>query len=238
MQQTHEKRRISIFSGPPGIGKTSAIDRFQAENDGLVAVVKISNKNTTDRVAYQHMMGAFDRMRECESYGAVPDSYSVKNKLCREMAAWGCRDKDWTPPLTFVFDEAQNLSRHAVDALRYWNDPDRCYGPFPIGVIFIGNDEFALRAGRSGESVISAAVADRVLYQETFSYASVKDSDLAMFLESRGIVEPNAVQAMLRRYRAGRVRSFRKMSDDIDELKREADGGPITLATFQAVFNP
>lgn len=237
MQRTHEKRGISIFSGPPGIGKTSAIDRFQAANDGMVAVVKISNKNTTDRVAYQHMMGAFDKMRECESYGAVPDSYSVKNKLSREIAAWGCQDKDWTPPLTFVFDEAQNLSRHAVDALRYWNDPDRCYGPFPIGVIFIGNDEFALKAGRSGESVISAAVADRALYQQTFSYASVKDADLAMFIKSRGLLEQNVVEALLRKYRAGRNRSFRQLSSNIDQLIEEADGAPVTLATFHAVFS-
>ena len=26
-----------------------------------------------------------------------------------------------------MFDEAQNLSREAIEFLRYWNDADRCY---------------------------------------------------------------------------------------------------------------
>lgn len=251
MQRTHKKRRISIFSGPPGIGKTSAIDQFRIANDNNVAVVKISNKNTSDLVAYQYMLEAFAKMTDKEVSSFSADRYVIKNHLCRRIAEWGCDDLPWPlasatdqepvvyPPLTFVFDEAQNLSRHAVDALRYWNDPDRCYGPFPIGVIFIGNDEFALKADRSGSSVISAAVADRALYHESYDYSAVKASDLELFVRSRGIVEPNAVAALVRHYSGPRViRSLRRLSDDIDDLFEEADGGPVTLATVKAVFSP
>jgi DNA polymerase III delta prime subunit len=251
MQRTHEKRRISIFSGPPGIGKTSAIDQFKIANDYHVVVLKISNKNTSDLVAYQYMLEGFAKMTEQEYSAYSADRYAIKNQLCRRIADWGGGNLPWPlasatgqepevyPNLTFVFDEAQNLSRHAVDALRYWNDPDRCYGPFPIGVIFIGNNEFALKADRSGTSVISAAVADRALYHESFDYSAVKASDLELFVRSRGIAEPNAVAALVRRYSGPRVaRSLRRLSDDIDELFDEADGSPVTLATVKAVFSP
>lgn len=251
MQRTHEKRRMSVFSGPPGIGKTSAIDAFDRTNEGNVAVVKINNKNTSDLVAYQFMAEAFAKMRGRGPVSISADRYAVRGQLARQIGEWGTSDLPWPlannarqnmndyPLLTFVFDEAQNLSRHAVDALRYWNDPDRCYGPFPIGVVFIGNDEFALKEDRSGTSLISAAVADRALYHESFDYSAVKSADLTLFIQSRGIAEPNAVAALVRRYSAPRaVRSLRRLSDDIDELLDEADGGPVTLATVQTVFNP
>lgn len=250
MGRTHERRRMSIFSGPPGIGKTSAIDAFVASNEDHVAVVKVSGKNVGDRIAFQNMVRCFNLLQGKETGYLNPDSFSIRRLLASDLRFWACLDRKGEPlrsteaiksaPLfTFVFDEAQNLSRHAIDALRCWNDPDRHEGPFPIGVIFIGNDEFSLKADRSGTSIISAAVADRALYQESFDYGAVKDSDLQLFIKSRGVTDPNAIAAIVRRYRSPRiVRSFRRLSDDLDSLIDEADGAQVTLATVQAVFNP
>src|SRR5436305_216629 len=54
MQATHDRRRISVFSGPPGIGKTTAIDRFAATNAGSVAVVKVARRNAREVLVLQH----------------------------------------------------------------------------------------------------------------------------------------------------------------------------------------
>ena len=59
-----------------------------------------------------------------------------------------------------------NLLRDALGVLRFWNDKDRCYSPFPIGLVFVGNNEFSLAPDSHGACVISAAVADRALYVE------------------------------------------------------------------------
>jgi hypothetical protein len=133
-----------------------------------------------------------------------------------------------------VFDEAQNLSRDALEVLRFWNDNDRCYAPFPIGLIFVGNNEYSLAANGQGDSVISAAVADRALYLQTFAYDEVTDEDLAMVLAANGVADPAAIAMILRSFGARRsVRSLRRLLDFVGDLQVIAGGGAITAATVR-----
>lgn len=127
-----------------------------------------------------------------------------------------------------VFDEAQNLSREAIEALRYWNDPDRCYAPFPVGLVFVGNNEFSLAGSGATVTVISAAVADRALYLQTIEYSDVAGDDLELFIESRCTCEPAALAALLRSFKGPRaLRSLRPLGDLIEDLKDEAGDRPI-----------
>ncbi|MEZ5743419.1 MAG: helix-turn-helix domain-containing protein [Sphingomonadaceae bacterium] len=47
MQKTHDRRRASFFVGPPGIGKSTAIEAFRAANPQNVAVTQILKRGVT-----------------------------------------------------------------------------------------------------------------------------------------------------------------------------------------------
>jgi DNA transposition AAA+ family ATPase len=139
--------------------------------------------------------------------------------------------------LTIVFDEARNLSREALEVLRFWNDKDRCYSPFPIGLVFVGNNAFSLAADSHGASVISAAVADRALYVEALTYDDMTDEDLQMFMQAQGLSDPGARSAVMRSFRTPRaVRSLRRVMDLLDELRDVAGDERITSVTVREVL--
>lgn len=126
------------------------------------------------------------------------------------------------------------MSREAIEALRYWNDDDRCYAPFSVGLIFVGNSEFSLAANGQGDSVISAAVADRALYLQTFDYDEVTDEDLAMVLGANGVADPAATAMILRSFSTRRsVRSLRRLLDFVGDLQVTAGCGVITAVTVR-----
>ena len=148
MRATHERRRISVFAGPPGIGKTTAIDFLSAELGKAFVVVKVARKGAREVLVLQHIL---DALRELDSAPIFPlfkcDMGAAPVPLQCDLLVVGAEPRCSTArractasfaKLTIVFDEAQNLSRQAIEALRYWNDTDRCYAPFPIGLIFVG----------------------------------------------------------------------------------------------------
>jgi hypothetical protein len=186
----------------------------------------------------QHALEALRRLIGSPFAHAPSSVWELRNDLFGAACAWagldalaarrGEYDVGASAQLTLVFDEAQNLSREAIEAMRYWNDADRCYAPFPLGLIFVGNTEFSL-AERSGDSVISAAVADRALYIQTLEYDDVADDDLELFIEAHADCEPAAVAMLVRAFRGPRAqRSLRRICDLLAELRAEADGRPIT----------
>lgn len=54
----HQRRRISVFAGPPGIGKTTAIDEFSRRRPGEIAVVKVARRNAREVLVLQHTLEA------------------------------------------------------------------------------------------------------------------------------------------------------------------------------------
>jgi hypothetical protein len=144
---------------------------------------------------------------------------------------------DPPPLLSFVFDEAQYLSREAIEMLRYWNDGDRTITPFPVGLIFIGNSEFALEENGSGQSALSGAVRSRALFVEALDYEDVTSADVSSFMHSRGPYEPDAVSLVVAYFQQRRVRRDMRNMVRLDEVFRRRSGGAaVTLDTVRAVL--
>ncbi len=247
MQVTHERRRISVFAGPPGIGKTTAIDAWRADHPRETAVVKVGRQQAKEGRVLQHVVEAVRELAGMPYVACPPSLWGLRNHLFDAMCNWiGISPSEIRiggPPvagfgrLTLVFDEAQNLSRQAIEALRYWNDPDRCYGPFPLGLVFVGNSEFSLAQTSPGGSVISDAVADRALYIQTLEYDDLTDDDIRLFVEANDVIDPGAVATILRSFRGARsIRSLRRVRDLIDDLRAAARGQPITRDTVLDVL--
>lgn len=252
LRRTHKRRRIGVFAGPPGIGKSTALEAFRAEEEWNVGLVSVppGPKGGLMPTAAMHLAAEALRGFAPRSYSArVPNGYiELRNRLFSMVSEWAGfqasevrrdgLDPSEFPPLTLIFDEAQNLSRDAIEMLRFANDATGGFSPLPLGLIFVGNNEFVLKTDRGGPSVLSAAVADRALYTETFSYSDVSDDDLTLFFEASGIVDPKALQMVVRHFSAGRSdRSFRRAADLAAELSEEAAGAAITPDVVRDVLS-
>jgi len=193
MRRTHDQCGISIFTGPPGIGKTTAINAFKSEFPDQVAVVTIPGKNVRGPLVIRHVIRA---MRTLNQYPSDSHIQSETSRLARELQQ---QMLDWQhmfkqgEHLTVVFDEAQTLSREAVETLRFYNDAATPDAPFPLGLIFVGNDELSLRVDETGRSTISGAVASRALYQVELGGSDLKGDDYALLLSAAGIQDEAAI---------------------------------------------
>lgn len=241
LERTHLRQGIAILAGAPGIGKTTAIDAFAAEHPHQVGVIKIEKRNATERLVMQHVVEAVRAVTGYNVHGyTYLESFQVRQQLRRELENWhSLRWIEDEPRLTLIFDEAQNLSRAAIEGLRFWNDRDRCYAPFPIGLAFVGNAEFSLKVGESGQSTISGAVASRAMYRVELDRDELTDQDFALVMEAHGIADRDAVSAILRCCRADNAaRDLRGLVRLIEEITDEANGAPVTLETVRSVLIP
>jgi hypothetical protein len=163
--------------------------------------------------------------------------------LYNYLVDWRCQhgtrhSPDRRPLLSIVFDEGQYLSREAIEMLRFWNDGDRTTTPFPVGLLFVGNSEFALAEDGSGYSVLSGAVRSRALFVETLEYDDVTDEDIVSFLTSRGPYEPEAVRVVLAYFRQRRVRRDLRNVIRLDEVfRRRSNGRAVSPNIVQAVLS-
>ncbi|MCP3735968.1 ATP-binding protein [Sphingomonas sp. RP10(2022)] len=241
---THEECGISVISGPWGVGKTWAIDAFVKEIEFGVAVVKVEPASTKKgATCIMVMQMVLESLSTLLNYREVnhPNSHWILRRSIYNMlnhyrsVTW---DRDDTAQFTFIFDEAQYLSREAIEMLRFWNDSDRTTTPFPVGLIFVGNNEFALQEDASGESVLSGAVRSRLLFQEFLQYANLGDSDLSLFLQSRGITDPGAIAEFLRYFSSpGRPRDLRYAERQASFFRRRAGDGPVTGEMVRNILN-
>lgn len=254
LQRTHDRTRISVFSGPPGIGKTTAILRFKERNYGSVCSVQLGRGPRSGMRAVAAMQAAAEACAEL-----IPSKASYLPKMPGDLMQlrtriWGMVS-EWSgvndyaryrasaamddPPLklSLVIDEAQYLHPDAIDALRALNDVRGGFSPFPIAVNFVGNNAFVLKSEGRTQSVLEDQVRDRLLYTEVLSYGDVTDADLAIFFQDRGLVDPGALGISLKHFASGRVnRSFRRAEDLLTELEDEAAGEPITIHTLSVVL--
>jgi DNA transposition AAA+ family ATPase len=237
LSRVHERRRIGVFAGPSGIGKTTTIRAFAAERENVL-IVNIPpgpKSGVRPTVALHLVLSALYDFADTRHVSNPGGYVELRNRLYGILAEWSGGDAHSI--LTIVFDEAQNLSEDAIETFRYFNDAGTRFSPFPIGLVFIGNNKFRLKTDHHGQSVLTEAVKDRAIYTDLFLYEDVTDDDFQMFLESRGLVDPEALRLVLRYFRTGRIdRSFRQLENLLDELAEEASGAPITAKTFKTVI--
>lgn len=246
MADTHEQRGIAVLSGPPGIGKTTAIDAFADEYEGQCLVTKLTPAARGGEAspiavvqalidAYADQFGGWKR----HSMKAMiaPLIQDFRNMLISQFRN---HPEDMQHSrLTLVFDEAQHISRRAIDMLRYWNDTDRPLMPFPFGLVFVGNNEFALAASARGESVLSDAVRDRILHYQQLGYGNVSDDDIRKVVAGRGITDPGAAKVILAYFETARLhRSLRQLNRILEKCSRIAGDAPITAQLVNDILNP
>src|SRR5581483_10240292 len=117
-------------AGPPGIGKSTAIQQFSLRRPGEVAKVQVAKRNAREVLVLQHTLEAVRRVARSPHQHVANSIWELRNALYAAACGWagvkpaaaraGEYDPRTLPRLTLVFDEAQNLSREAIDALRYW----------------------------------------------------------------------------------------------------------------------
>ena len=244
MQRTHDRRRASFFVGPPGIGKSTATEAFRATNPSSVMVTRIVKRNVTGPQVLHTLLEALRKRRsDMPIMAGRRSTGEVQHMIAVEIeAAGGNRrrdeDPDLFPKLTIVFDEAQRLTNPAIDALRDWNEPHYyCAGSFPIGMIFVGNEELSLEASKGGMSVLDQGMEDRLLYRSPLTYDDIERTDIERFAELRGVTDAGAVAAIGTAFCGPhKQRSFRRLADFIDELHDEAGGEPVTRNTVRTVL--
>lgn len=238
----HQRRRIAVMAGPPGIGKSKAIEVLMQTLAGTCVVAKIGGKDNSATLALQTIATQLRMLSDPASSGWVPGGRTdlrrhIFASLCvaRRVNVTHARARIYPAEafgrMTIVFDEAQSLSSNAIEVLRFLNEPDS--QPIPLGLVFIGNQEFAMAPKGAGQSVLTAAVADRAAYIEEFDYDDVLDDDLILYAEARGLTDSSALDAVVeffgKRGAAGGIRSLRKLGQAIDEAIEdviEDDIGP------------
>lgn len=242
---THERRGISVISGPPGIGKTKALTHFQEASPEEVVLVKAARNWTNSGVtAIRYMAEAIrNSVSESDRYYVPNNIYELRTAIYRDLcdrdgrnmvrAKKGEYSQEHFRSLTVIFDEAQWLSVAAIDQLRLWNDCEGCYSPVPFGILLVGNDEFLLASNKNGESVISNAMSDRALYVESLGYNDVTDDDIRLYLESRGLVDEEAILKTFDWLNSkGVERSFRQMKKLFDRTVDDAAEGESLYQSY------
>lgn len=160
------------------------------------------------------------------------------------MSHAGCQwakpidDIDACPRITFIFDEAQNIPGDTLDTLRHLNDSTPYRDQVKVGLLFVGNHEFSLDVDAKGKQAMLGAFKDRVLHNRRFLYDDISKDDLSNFASLHGVADPDARAMVVRAFLQGRAsRSFRRVSDFIQDLKDEARGGAITADIVAAVLD-
>lgn len=246
MKVTHEECGITVISGPWGIGKTTSIDHFAADHPDECMIVKIepvqSKKGAGPLpVLHQVAEAMVDRYAPNTYIGVSSPQWDVRRHISRILSNLpvprGLARE--SRRFTFIFDEAQYLNRQAIEILRYWNDRDRNNFPFPVGLIFVGNNEFALEENIKGESVLSGAVRSRLMFEVPLAYTHVGDHDLVLFAQSRGLTDEDALKDFVEHFSDPRVkRDLRSADQLLGQFRRRAGNGPVTHQVVQSILNP
>ena len=239
-QRTHDKRRASLFVGPAGLGKTTAIHAFRAQHPSSVIVIPVAKRQTTAQQALHQLQRSLSVHTGDADFTSAFSAVRLQQKV-RTLLERYCKplSKDSSPLsfplLTVIFDEAQGLTNDALDALRRFNEPFyQCEGPFPIGLILVGNEELSLEVKTDGSTLLNAGMESRLLYSQRLSYADFDRADVDAYLASLGVEDADARDALTDHFTKGRTPAdLRKMPDMVDAVRDEAAGAPITRETVR-----
>lgn len=251
LDRVHRLRGIRVYSGPPGIGKTTAVRIFASDHVGQVAVVTVppGPKGGVGVVMVGHLI--IEAIAKTIGRPASMFAYSTnrieqRRELFQAICDWADIPVDQRRrnlsgfdayPLTIIFDEAQNLSREAIEMLRYLNDGDTGYAPVTIALAFLGNNEFSLAVNADGGCVLTDAVRDRAGPPELLSYDHVTDDDLSLFIDANCEITADAMALVIRYFARRPDRSIRRVADVVAELVDEAGSEtPITTTHVAAVL--
>lgn len=246
MELTHQERGICVISGSWGIGKTTAANWFACQHSGSCIVVKIEpgsmKRGASPIFVLQQTLEAMRPHLGRSRQATLSNAYwSLRQLLYSYLCDW--RSQHQHPEsadihLTLVFDEAQYLSRHAIEMLRYWNDPENAFTPFPLALIFIGNSEFALDENAPDGGAISGAVRSRALFIETLDYGDVDDADILSFLGSLGPYEDRAKEHLLSYFKRPRIRrDFRTIAHLDAAFRRRCGKEVVDLELVRSILN-
>jgi hypothetical protein len=253
---THHERGITVISGPWGIGKTTAIESFMASGVDAIVVKVLPGGHKSGRTKAGVMLQIANALASFVGVELKLQNqtsiYVLEGLVFRLMRKWpsffryaGDTDDaklhddefDNVPPFTIVFDEAQYLSREAIDYLRFWNDRDRTATPFPVGLAFIGNPEFSLDRKHGVESVISGAVRSRAMFIESLDYLHLSETDLQLFVRSRGVTDSGAIARIVKHYTKGTsLPDLRNADRIIPIMHRRANGGQVTAEIVESIL--
>lgn len=246
-EMTHHERAICVIAGPWGIGKTTAINSFAVEYADSCAIVRVEQgtfrRGASPVFTLQLAVEALRPLIGRAPRATLSNAYwSLRQMLNDHLEEWRSQRQipdlpSSMPTFTLVFDEAQYLSREAIEMLRYWNDDNGTVAPFPVGLIFVGNSEFALESGGGGESVLTGAVRSRALFLEKIEYDDVKTSDIEAFLLSRGSYDDAALSLVTTHFSQPRIRKdFRSLARLDEAFRRRSQGTPISCEIVRSII--
>lgn len=250
MREIHDSRGIAIFSGPPGIGKTTSIEAFSISSCHVLHIT--ASPRTRELALLRHIKEALSPHIALTSGSGTGGAYLLQQNLARDMRQFAREhggvyvgmNSEWSkidaeerplyPKLTIVIDEAQYLQREAIEHLLFLNDAMGF--PFPVGLIIIGNDELSLKADMDGTSQISAAMADRARISHKFYYSDIEDEDILLLLGKAGIACTDARHRLLAKLRTGHhAFSFRTVERAARLALELADGLPVAVDTIEKI---
>jgi type II secretory pathway predicted ATPase ExeA len=255
MQITHERERGAAFVGAFGTGKTRGVRYFAEINAGEVVVVNIdSAKNVRVTELYYKVANAVREHLGEKPLTSIPGKATGKRAVEEALQRWWLalsleqpRRDDARDPVrrTLIIDEAQGLHPDALSELRFLLDANSKRGRAALGLVIVGNSEFSLKV-HQGDSPLSMAIADRLLFMIEYTYHHVTDSDVRQFIDAYRrfkTVEPEAIDlvianldTLLPKVSMKSQRSYRNIDKILDAILVGADGGPLNAPAFRRAF--
>lgn len=251
MAITHARQRISAFAGPVGIGKSRAVEHFE-ENRSSEVIVITAKSQPTRTIETLYEIAQAIRRKAGQSPLVTSSGKSSLNAAIREarqqwwttsLLAQPCGENNRGVRQTLILEEAQNYAPKTISSIRYFNDRDNL-GLNPLGMIFVGNSEFSLMPSGNGSTPLSLAVADRMLYRETYTYAAVTNEDVRRHIEGYGVVPTEVIALMIKNLErllprltdGTSQRSYRNIDRLLNILAAAAKDGPMTVEAFREAF--